>query len=89
MIALCLGHHKQADIGTFTNKQLRKLKQNPFLSKPEVRERINWLRDEVVFKGGGLLTIRTNSFLEITGKKTIWAERSEDGTLLLNMEYPF
>lgn len=86
MIALCLGHHKQADIGTFTNKQLRELKQNPFLSEPEVKGRINWLRNEVIFKGGGFLAIRTNTFLKVAGKKTIWAKRTHNGTLLLNMD---
>jgi hypothetical protein len=86
MIALCLPHHKYADIGTYTDEQLRNYKIHPFLSEENVKGRIEWMRTELILNTGGITAYKPNVFLELDGKPIIWTKRSEDGFMLLNID---
>ncbi|MBS4219039.1 hypothetical protein KHA96_12000 [Bacillus sp. FJAT-49711] len=88
MIALCLAHHKYADIGTYTNDQLKSFKKNPFLKGKSVKGRIEWMRRDIILRTGGMTTIKTPIFLEIQRKPLIWVKKSESGVMLLNMDIP-
>lgn len=88
IIALCLPHHKQADIGTWTNDQLREMKQNPYLRRPEARGRVEWLRHEVVFRMGGVTALKAEVLLQAKDRRLIWVERDPTGYLLLNIDLP-
>jgi hypothetical protein len=87
MIALCLEHHKQADVGTFTNAQLKQLKKAS--ASREVKGRFNWKRETTIFKGGGsyFLNIRKNIILvRKTQTPVIWITRSDEGYDLFNID---
>jgi hypothetical protein len=55
MVALCLDHHKEADVGAFTNDQLREFKRDPFLRRTAkaIAGRFSWRRDQLVVLAGG------------------------------------
>jgi hypothetical protein len=86
MIALCLPHHKAADVGTWTTEQLRALKTQPFLRWKAVSGRLDWLRRDVVVLAGGNLAVNPGVLLEVDSKKVIWTTRAHDQSLLLNFD---
>ena len=86
MIALCLGHHKAADVGTWTTEQLRAMKAQPFLHGKLVSGRLDWWRRDVVVLAGGNLAVNPGVLLEVDSKKVIWTTRAHDQTLLLNFD---
>lgn len=88
MIALCLAHAKMADGGVWTKDQLQRMKRFPFLQGGEVRGRLEWLRQDVIFRFGGLTCVRPRVIIEIAGKPLIWVNRDNVGNMLLNMDIP-
>jgi len=84
MIALCLQHHKEADGGTFTIQQLRRLKTAaPRLS---VRGRFNWQRERLFIIGGSNFFVGSPSILRYGARDLIWFGRSEHGHGTINMD---
>jgi hypothetical protein len=55
MVAMCLQHHKEADVNAFSDEQLRKMKTDPYLrrsgSPPEGT--FHWRREQLVVRAGG------------------------------------
>ena len=88
MIALCLAHAKMADGGSWTKDQLRQMKRFPFLQGGEVAGRLEWLRQDVILRFGGLTCVRPKVIVEIAGKPLIWVSRDSGGNMLLNMDIP-
>jgi hypothetical protein len=88
MIALCLAHAKMADGGVWTKDQLRQMKRFPFLRGGEVAGRLEWLRQDVILRFGGLTCVRPKVILEIAGKPLIWVNRDNGDNMLLNMDIP-
>ncbi len=84
MIALCREHHDKADVGAFTNAQLRELKSK-YASAP-VSGRFDWMRE------GPMLVVAGTTFhldqmvvLSYRGQPVIWLSRNDDGLLALNL----
>lgn len=88
IIAVCLHHHRAADIGTYTKDQLREIKKNPFLGSPEAHGILEWRRREVVFRMGAVTYLRPEVLLQGRDRRLIWVERDAMGYLLLNMDIP-
>jgi hypothetical protein len=86
MIALCLAHHKIADVGTWTHEQLRLMKLRPFLSGDAVLGHLEWQRRDVLIQAGGNLALNPGVLLEANGRNIIWTERASDGSLHLNVD---
>lgn len=85
MIALCLPHHKNADIGTYTNEQLREFKT--FSNTGSLIGRIEWMRRDVILHAGGLYAVRSKVLLQIGEEPLIWLNRNDKGYLMLNMNF--
>ena len=88
MIALCLAHAKMADGGIWTRDQLRQMKRSPFLQGGEITGRLEWLRQDIIFRFGGLTCVWPKVIIEIAGKPLIWVNRDNEGNMLLNMDIP-
>ena len=88
MIALCANHHHLADGEVYTKDQLRELKRKPYLGRPEVRDRLEWMRREIVFRFGSVTHLRPSVILATHNRRMIWVERDTDHNLLLNMDLP-
>lgn len=99
MIALCLQHHKEADVGTYTIKQLQELKSHPYLEKATLRAKFNWQREKVLLQVGSnyyispehILRLGNYNIISIShdsmGLKTISLDlRKENGNPILRME---
>lgn len=85
MIALCLQHHKEADVGTFSNEQLLRLKQNP-QSQSTISGRFNWKREETLTIAGSNYFVGTPTILQIGTQKLIWLEKDDNGFDTLNLD---
>jgi hypothetical protein len=85
MVALCLPHHRAADVGTWTDEQLREMKARPYLAQDSVRGRLEWLRRDVFVLAGGNLFLNPGILLEVGGRKVIWTERDSTGLFQLNL----
>jgi len=85
MIALCLQHHKEADVGTYTNEQLRDLKEKE-ASHNSVSGRFNWKRENTLIIAGSNYFIGSPTILEIGDRKLIWFQKDEDGFDTVNMD---
>jgi len=88
IIALCLAHAKMADGGVWTRDQLRQMKRSPFLKGSEVAGRLEWLRQDIILRFGGLTCVRPKVILQVAGKPVIWVKRDSTGNMLLNMDIP-
>jgi hypothetical protein len=88
MIALCLQHHKEADSGAFSHKQLRVLKAAPFLKRVGVGPagHFNWKREQLILNAGGSLFVRCPVFLAVGGRPVVWLSSDETGNQLLNLD---
>jgi hypothetical protein len=53
MVALCRPHHAQADAGTFTREQLRRLKATGRDQAENLSGRFEWMRRELLAVVGG------------------------------------
>ena len=85
MIALCLPHHRVADVGTWTDDNLREMKARPFLSGDSVGGRLEWLRRDVLVQCGGNCFLNPSILLEVGGRKVIWTQRDSKGLLQLSL----
>lgn len=85
MIALCRGHHIQADNGAFTKEQLHEFKRKAMENWSAVSGKFNWLRNKLLVVVGGNFFYETYIIFEFKGNPIIWFERNEQGYLLLNM----
>ena len=88
MIALCAHHHKEADISTFTDQQLRNLKRQPFLRMigQYPRGLFDWKRENFLFLVGGNFYYNTSILLRIRNKNIIWLSKDERGFEQLNLD---
>lgn len=87
MIALCRGHHIQADNHAFTVTQLRGLKRHPH-DQNVVRGRFEWMRQELIAVVGGNLYQDCSVIFRWKDEPMIWFRRDGDGYLLLNLTMP-
>jgi hypothetical protein len=85
MVALCLGHHKQADAGTWADDRLRAMKQAPFLAGDQVRGRLEWLSRDLFIYAGKNLVRNPGILLRVGGEQVIWTGRNASGELCLNI----
>lgn len=85
MIALCLQHHKEADVGTYSHEQLRSMKRALKGNVP-VSGRFNWRREETLTIAGSNYFIGTPTFLQIGARKLIWLEKDDCGFENLNLD---
>jgi len=88
MIALCLQHHKEADKGAFTPKQLREMKKHPYLKeiKRFPKGRFNWKREQFLLLVGGNWYIKPKVILKLKEKKIIWLSKDTDGFEQINLD---
>jgi hypothetical protein len=88
MVALCLDHHKEADVGTFTAEQLRELKTSPYLARVDElpHGRFNWRRDQLVMLAGGNWYVGCSVLLSAHGTDLIWLTKDEAGNEALNLD---
>jgi hypothetical protein len=66
MIALCPGHHHQADGGLWTREQLRQFKKNPFVDDV-LRIQWPWQTETLVMKVGPSLVMGSGSPIRLDG----------------------
>ncbi len=79
MIALCLQHHKEADVGTFTITQLQEWKTNPYLEKAAPRAKFNWQREQILLQVGSNYYISPNYILRLASHSAISISRDVFG----------
>jgi hypothetical protein len=84
MIALCHKHADLADGKRWTKDQLRQMKQKPYLSQDEVKERYDYLRKDAVCIVGNI-AFHVKNILKIDGERVIWFERDSEGYEGLNI----
>ena len=84
MIALCPTHAFNADGGSWTNDQLRRMKQEPSVSDKTKKQRYDYLRKDTVCLAG-TITFRVANILTIDGERAIWFERDSEGLDRLNI----
>jgi hypothetical protein len=86
MIALCATHHRLADGGNFTKRQLAewkfKAKQLPLAP---IRETVHMRRDRIIFRMGGAMAFCCPTILLLRGTPAIWLTSDGDGSDLLNL----
>lgn len=87
MIAFCLEHHKQADSGAFTKKQIRDYKKNPYLvNNSSVSGKFNWKREQLIVKTAGFTSIGVkDSILVVRGVPIISISKDEKGYEAMNL----
>lgn len=87
MIALCLPHHKEADVGAFTQSQLRQFKLlDQRQLNQRIRGRFNWKREDLLIVAGSNFFIGSPTILETSTRKLIWFAQNEDGFSTINMD---
>jgi hypothetical protein len=88
MVALCLHHHKTADVGAFTDDQLRALKADPFVLRmgAPIRGGFEWRREQLVILSGSIWYFGCAVLLEARGRQLIWLSRDGQGHELLNLD---
>ena len=84
MIALCANHASLADGGRWTKDQLRKLKNEPYVSLDKVSEYYDYLRKNVVCMIGNV-AYNVKNVLEINGERVIGFEKDSEGYSRLNL----
>jgi hypothetical protein len=83
---LCHTHHDQAAGGRWTKEQLHRLKQFPYLAGKYPVAKLGWLRGAIVFRAGSNEFVIPSVLLTMAGRQIIWANRSANGDMLLNIE---
>jgi len=84
MIALCPNHASLADGGKWTKKQIREMKERPYINTTLESEEFGYLRKQIVCRLGNLAYDVPN-ILEINGERVIGFERDSEGCLRLNI----
>jgi hypothetical protein len=85
MIALCLQHHAEADVGTYTIAQLRAMKVANRVHT-SVDGVFNWRRERTIFKGGSNFFLDCPIILQVRQRDIIWLTKSEEGFDLFNLD---
>lgn len=88
MIALCPIHHRQADVKTWTNDQLKEFKKNNqnINSLNIVAGKFNYLRNNILMYAGGNYYYNNLKAEICLGKyPLIWFEKDENDMKLLNI----
>jgi hypothetical protein len=85
MIALCLQHHQEADVGTYTGSQLRRLKQAQ-RTVDRVEGRFNWKREKTLFICGGNYFLNCEVALRIGRVDVVWFTKSDEYFDLCNID---
>lgn len=88
MIALCREHADKADHGSFTDDQLRELKQKGRSRSAEVRGHFDWMRQDLLAVVGGNFFYEQRVIFQLGETPCIWFDRDEGGYLLLNFKMP-
>jgi len=83
MIALCKMHHPEADNDAWTMKQLRAMKENPYIGT-ELVGRFNWLRQDLIVIAGAIVQ-NPKGILRVRGENVVWMERDADSYYRLNL----
>jgi hypothetical protein len=84
MIALCPVHHRKADVGTYTNDQLRAWK---WPTATPIRGRFDWMRQRIIAVIGGSVFDNVPVMVRYKDQPQIWFERDEvNGPMLLNVK---
>lgn len=87
MVALCLHHHKAADNGAYTDKQLEECKSKPFLSGNDMLiGEIALKRENILFDVGGNYYLGASEIHLRKDEKLIWLEFDERGHIMINLE---
>ncbi len=87
MVALCLGHHKQADAGAFSPDQLRAMKQRGRQTTSDpVFGAFNWRREQLVVRAGGMTGVGCRVLLQFGDADAIWLSTDEHGNEVLNLD---
>jgi hypothetical protein len=84
MIALCLDHAAKADGGAWTNDQLRRMKQAPFVTEKTKEQRYNYFRRNIVCSAGAII-YPVKRILTVDNEPVIWFERDIEGYDRLNL----
>jgi hypothetical protein len=85
MVALCGTHHDMADVGAYTEGQLRKLKRSGAERAGEAKGRFEWMRHSLLAVVGGNFYYETPVIFQFRNEPIIWFNRDEEGYLLLNI----
>jgi hypothetical protein len=88
MIALCLQHHKQADVGTYTIEQLREFKAQGRAQASSIAGRFDWMRRDILAVVGGSYYYRIPAIVVINDVPAVWFTHNEAGELRLNFKMP-
>lgn len=86
MIALCRGHHPEADAGAFTVDQLREFKRRGRDREAPVGARINWMRDQLVAVVGSTFFYECATVVRVQDIPAVWFGRDEQGNVLVNLQ---
>jgi len=87
MVAMCVQHHGEADLGAFTIGQLREFKDpNRNRAEDRIRGRFRWRRDRLVLLAGGNWWTECPILLKCGPVPIIWLSRDGDGYELLNLD---
>ena len=88
MIALCLQHHREADVGTYTKEQLHEMKVSPYLRSVDhwPMGRFNWRRDKLLVVAGSNFCLGTETILKVGGQRLIWLTKDDQGYEQMNLD---
>lgn len=84
MIALCAAHHQRADHGSFSNAELRDMKQRVPRGMPDGH--FDFRLPQLIVAAGGGLYVRTPALLTVRGRRLIWLSSDDGGRQLLNLD---
>ncbi len=83
MIALCLHHHKQADVCTYTNEQLLGLKRNPCLKLGDpIKGEFNWKREKDLVDAGSNMYCGSQMIYLTKDEPLFWMSNNENSVVL-------
>lgn len=87
MISLCPIHHRQADNGAWTIKQLHSFKSNAKQNFDKVKGKFNYLRNDfLLIAGGNFYFNNLRAEIMLSGHPLIWFEKDENNYKLLNIQ---
>jgi hypothetical protein len=88
MIALCSTHHVQAELNTWTKRQLREFKANAAKSREVVKGRFDWMRYRLLGIAGGNGVYDVSVLFYCSKQPIIWFTRDSNGYLRVNLRKP-
>ncbi len=82
MIALCPLHHAQADVGTWTNQELRNMKKDKL--EKSINGQIHWSLGQSVIVAGSNLFLGNNISFRLLGREIFKIKEIRPKTVVLN-----